>query len=186
MTIHCSPIKLGPVLASPPYTEGEFYSVENRNDSAIEVLIWSHFAKKTLRKKTLQKTLDNRNIAQCQIENAPAASLVILTFNSSYMENMKTLVTTRRFSHHWHCHCHCHCHCHAYSVFNAELIILHFTSKVRRLIFGSTKKSLNPKVKQNKRPTTWHVHHPCLQCIHLEPGKSVTDSNSNLIFYSHS
>ena len=25
-----SPIKLGPVVASPPYTEGEFYSVEKR------------------------------------------------------------------------------------------------------------------------------------------------------------
>ena len=31
-----SPIKLGPVVASPPYTEGEFYSVEKRN-VAVEV-----------------------------------------------------------------------------------------------------------------------------------------------------
>jgi len=62
-----SPIKLGPVEATPPYTEGEFYSVEKRN-VAVE----------------------------CHIESAPADSLIILTYNSSYMENMKTLVPTYR------------------------------------------------------------------------------------------
>merc|ERR1712130_1096562 len=62
-----SPIKLGPVVASPPYTEGEFYSVEKRN-VAVE----------------------------CHIESAPEDSLVILTYNSSYMDNMKTLIPTHR------------------------------------------------------------------------------------------
>ena len=35
---------------------------------------------------------------QCHIESAPADSLIILTYNSSYMENMKTLVPTYRLS----------------------------------------------------------------------------------------
>ena len=33
-----SPIKLGPVVASPPYTEGEFYSLEKR-DVVVEVIM---------------------------------------------------------------------------------------------------------------------------------------------------
>ena len=163
MTIPCSPIKLGPVLASPPYTEGEFYSVENRNDSAIEVLIWSHFAKniakKTLQKTLEKKTLDNRNIAQCQIENAPAASLVILTFNSSYMENMKTLVTTRRFSHHWHYHCHVHTRC---STQSWSFCISHQKSGVWYL---GQQKVIKPKG-QTKQATHQLACAPSLSTMH--------------------
>lgn len=62
-----SPIKLGPVVASPPYTEGEFYSLEKRDV-----------------------------VVECHVESAPEDSLVILTYNSSYMDNMKTLLPTHR------------------------------------------------------------------------------------------
>ena len=80
-----SPIKLGPVVASPPYTEGEFYSVEKRN-VAVEVI------------DDDDGHDDDGDVVQCHIESAPEDSLVILTYNSSYMDNMKTLIPTHRLT----------------------------------------------------------------------------------------
>lgn len=60
-------ILLGPAVATPPYTEGEFYSLPNRNITL-----------------------------QCLLEKPPLDSLISLTYNTSYMDNMQTLVTTLR------------------------------------------------------------------------------------------
>ena len=67
-----SPIKLGPVVASPPYTEGEFYSVEKRK-VAVQVT--------QLSPNLIFLYYSNCNTVQCHIEGAPAGSLVILTYN---------------------------------------------------------------------------------------------------------
>ena len=45
---------------------------------------------------------DDDGVAQCHVESAPEDSLVILTYNSSYMDNMKTLLPTHRFLYNFH------------------------------------------------------------------------------------
>ena len=45
---------------------------------------------------------DDGVVAQCHVESAPEDSLVILTYNSSYMDNMKTLLPTHRFLYNFH------------------------------------------------------------------------------------
>jgi len=60
-------IRLDPIEPSRPYSEGEYYTTLNRNVSI-----------------------------QCKLPNLPAQSLIALTYNSSYMADMKTANTKRR------------------------------------------------------------------------------------------
>merc|ERR1719471_391692 len=53
--------KFGPLVPTPPYSEGEFYTVLDRNVSI-----------------------------ECLLPALPSQSLVAITFNTSYMDNMKT------------------------------------------------------------------------------------------------
>ena len=106
---------------------------------------------------------DDDGVAQCHVESAPEDSLVILTYNSSYMDNMKTLLPTHRCLYNFH-----------FTNKNLEVQVLannllvgfgQHIAKLKRMIF---------KVKWDER---WYggagdVHHPSLQRDHLKPGKS--------------
>jgi len=60
-------IKLGPDVPSAPFSEGEYYSIEERNVTL-----------------------------ECLLPKVPELSYIALTFNTSYVEDMKTAVVRRR------------------------------------------------------------------------------------------
>jgi len=67
VTLTTSQIKLGPDVPSAPFSEGEYYSIEERNVTL-----------------------------ECLLPKVPELSYIAFTFNSSYVEDMKTAVVRRR------------------------------------------------------------------------------------------
>merc|ERR1712025_50228 len=70
-------IRLDPTIPSPPYSEGEYYTTLARNIS-LEV------------KKRKKISLE------CKLPTISSKSLISITFNSSYMDDMKTANIKRK------------------------------------------------------------------------------------------
>jgi len=64
---HIEQISLGPLVSTAPFSEGEFYSTEDKNVTF-----------------------------ECLLPKLPPMSYISLTFNSTYVANMKTAVVRRR------------------------------------------------------------------------------------------
>jgi len=67
VTKNIEEIRLGPIVPSAPFSEGEYYSIEDKNVTL-----------------------------ECKLPKIPEKSYISFTFNTTYVKNMKTAVVRRR------------------------------------------------------------------------------------------